>query len=49
MQRQLEEQLPMLEANTEQAAAYGAIEDDIDGHADQNVRLKPPKFIFCAF
>ena len=37
METQLEEQLPMLEANPEQAAAYAAIKDAIDGNVAQDV------------
>lgn len=37
MQLQLEQQLPMLEDNPEQAAAYAAIKDAIDGNASAEV------------
>ena len=37
MKLQLEQQLPMLEAKPEQAAAYAAIKDAIDGNASAEV------------
>ena len=43
MKLQLEQQLPMLEANPEQAAAYVAIKDATDGNATAEVNSQPQK------
>ncbi|KAL0054051.1 hypothetical protein WJX82_003046 [Trebouxia sp. C0006] len=42
VQSQLEQQLPILEANPEQAEAYAAIKDAIDGNASAEVNPQPP-------